>query len=211
MVLYTKDTVDDQIICEMCHELQKKILKQHGRKQRQDQAPAKDKAPLAACGAEKLRATVRAQRLHCKDLEAKVKDLQVQIEKHGVSVSESLEKDLLTIMSGQNLEATPHMRFFWEQQMHLMWSTKMGRRYHPQMIRFALSIHCKSPSAYRELRDSGALILPSERRGGWTADRKASWVMSFQLHVRLQLCVDRREVNISLAKTNARFGQKCRN
>jgi hypothetical protein len=31
------------------------------------------------------------------------------------------------------------------------------------MIRFALSIHCKSPSAYRELRDSGALILPSER------------------------------------------------
>ena len=163
MVLYTKDTVDDQIICEMCHKLQKKMLKQHGRKQRQDQAPAKDKAPLAACGAEKLRATVRAQRLHCKDLEAKVKDLQVQIEKHGVSVSESLEKDLLTIMSGQNLEATPHMRFFWEQQMQLMQSTKMGRRYHPQMIRFALSIHCKSPSAYRELRDSEALILPSER------------------------------------------------
>ncbi len=31
------------------------------------------------------------------------------------------------------------------------------------MIRFALSIHCKSPSAYRELRDSGALILSSER------------------------------------------------
>ena len=33
-------------------------------------------------------------------------------------MSESLEKHLLTIMSGQNLEATPHMRFFWEQQMH---------------------------------------------------------------------------------------------
>jgi hypothetical protein len=47
--------------------------------------------------------------------------------------------------------------------MHLMRSTKMGRRYHPQMIRFALSIQCKSPSAYRELRGSGALILPSER------------------------------------------------
>ncbi|CAB4023577.1 Transposable element P transposase [Paramuricea clavata] len=39
----------------------------------------------------------------------------------------------------------------------------MGRRYHPQIIRFALSLHGKSPSAYRELRDSGALILPSER------------------------------------------------
>ena len=163
MVLFVKDTVDDQVICETCHKLQKRIVKQQNRKERQDKAPAKDKAPLAACGAEKLRATVVAQRLQCKDLEAKVKDLQSQIEKHGVSVSESLEKDLLTIMSGQNLEATPHMRFFWEQQMHLMRSTKMGRRYHPQMIRFALSIHCKSPSAYRELRDSGALILPSER------------------------------------------------
>ena len=39
----------------------------------------------------------------------------------------------------------------------------MGRRYHPQVIRFALSIHCKCPSAYRELGNSGALILPSER------------------------------------------------
>ena len=163
MILFIKDTVDDQVICETCHKLQKRIVKQRGRKERQDKAPAKDKAPLAACGAEKLRATVIARRLHCKDLEAKVNDLQNQIEKHGVSVSESLEKDLLTIMSGQNLEATPHMRFFWEQQMHLMRSTKMGRRYHSQMIRFALSIHCKSPSAYRELRDSGALILPSER------------------------------------------------
>ena len=39
----------------------------------------------------------------------------------------------------------------------------MGRRYHPQIIRFALSLHGKLPSAYRELRDSSALILPSER------------------------------------------------
>ena len=66
-------------------------------------------------------------------------------------------------MAGQNLEATPHMKFFWEQQMALLQSKKMGRRYHPQVIRFALSIHGKSPSAYRELQDSGALILPSER------------------------------------------------
>ena len=66
-------------------------------------------------------------------------------------------------MGGQNLDTTPHMKFFWEQQMILLQSKKMGRRYHPQVIRFALSIHGKSPSAYRELRDSGAPVLPSER------------------------------------------------
>ena len=38
-----------------------------------------------------------------------------------------------------------------------------GRRYHPHLIRFCLSLHSKSPSAYRELATSGVLILPSER------------------------------------------------
>ena len=47
--------------------------------------------------------------------------------------------------------------------MKLLQSAKMGRRYHPQVICFVLSLHGISPSAYRELRDSDALILPSER------------------------------------------------
>ena len=88
--------------------------------------------------------------------------MQRKIDDEGVSVSDSLE-DLLKIIAGQNLEATPHMKFFWQEQMKLLQAKKMGRRYHPQIIRFALSLHGKSPSAYRELRDSGALILPSER------------------------------------------------
>ena len=73
-----------------------------------------------------------------------------------MGVGESLERDLLKIMGWRNLEATPHMKFFWEQQMMLLQAKKMGRRY-PQIIRFALSLHGKSPSAYRELRDSGAV------------------------------------------------------
>lgn len=118
---------------------------------------------LAACGAEKLRATVQVTRLECKQLQDRLKHLQTKIEKEGVGISASLETDLLKIMGGQNLESTPHMKFFWEQQMTLLQSNKMERRYHPQVIRFALSIHGKSPLACRELRDSGALILPSER------------------------------------------------
>ena len=101
--------------------------------------------------------------LECFVLEAKVKSMQAQIENDSIAVSETLEKDVLTIMGGQNLEITPHMKFFWEQQVRLRQANKFGRRFHPQVIRFALSIHAKSASAYRELRDSGALILPSER------------------------------------------------
>ena len=55
------------------------------------------------------------------------------------------------------------MKLFWDQQKSLLSSSSFGRRYHPQLIRFCLSIHAKSPAAYKELRESGVLVLPSER------------------------------------------------
>ncbi len=139
------------------------INKSSRKKSKSTAIPAKSKAPLSACGQEKLCVTVEATRLENKQLHERLKSLQDKIEKDGIRISDKLETDLLKIMTGQNLEATPHMNFFWQQQMVLPQSRKMGRRYHPQVIRFALSIHGKSPAAYRELRDNGALVLPSER------------------------------------------------
>ena len=56
------------------------------------------------------------------------------------------------------------MKFVWEQQRKLLQSENFGRRYHPQIIRFVpLPLHGKSSAAYREVRESGGLILPSER------------------------------------------------
>ena len=104
-----------------------------------------------------------AARLENKILEERLEELQQKIVERGVSVDQSLEDDILKIMSAQNLEVTPHVKFFWQEQIKLLQSSSSGRRYHPQIIRFALSVHGKSPSAYREQRDSGALVLPSER------------------------------------------------
>ena len=150
-------------LCKPCSITTNTLKKAASRKKKISTAPAKSKAPLSACGSEKLIATVKASRITCKQLEDRVEQLEAQIKKDGVGISDSLEKDILKIMGEQNLEATPHMRFFWQQQMKLLQSKKMGRRYHPQLIRFALSLHGKSPSVYKELRDSRALILPSER------------------------------------------------
>ena len=55
-------------------------------------------APLPACGAHRLRATVKAQRLECKQVEARLNQLQTEINKDGVGLSEGLEKDLLTML-----------------------------------------------------------------------------------------------------------------
>ena len=153
----------DEEQCKPCSSALTKIKKASRRKSRASSLPAKPKAPLAACGPEKLRATLKATRLECKELEGRLQNLERKIEKNGLGISESTEKDILKIMAGKNLEGNPHMKFFWEQQMKLLQTSKMGRRYHPQIIRFALSLHAKSASAYRELQDSGALILPSER------------------------------------------------
>lgn len=139
------------------------LKKSEARKRKVSSVQAKSRASLPACGPEKLVATVKASRIQCKQLEDKVRLLDEIIKKDGVGISDALENDILKIMGGQNLECTPHMKFFWEQQMKLLQTQKMGRRYHPQIIRFALSLHGKSAAAYRELQESGALILPSER------------------------------------------------
>ena len=146
--------------CDPCNKLTKQLKKT--KKSKGKASPAKNKAPLSACGPAKLRATVVAARFENKMLEERLEELQQKIVEHGVNVDQSLEDDILK-MSAQNLEVTPHMKFFWQEQIKLLQSSSSGQRYHPQIIQFALSVHGKSPSAYRELRDSGALVLPSER------------------------------------------------
>ena len=157
------DTESNKKMCKSCASASNTVDRAARKKSKASATPAKPKASLTACGPEKLRATVKSTRLQVKDLEDRLQELQCKIEEQGIGISESLEKDILKIMGGQTLDATPHMKFFWQEQMKLLQWAKMGRRYHPQVIRFALSLHGKSPSAYREVRDSGALILPSER------------------------------------------------
>ena len=114
--------------CSKAHKLSKKAAT---RKMTVSSVPAKSKASLSSCGPDKLRATVKATRLECKQLEDRVKELETRINEDGVSISETLEKDILKIMGGQNLEATPHMKFFWQQQMKLLQIEKMAQKISP--------------------------------------------------------------------------------
>ena len=55
-------------------------------------------------------------------------------------------------------------RVFWDQQMKAI-KTKNPRqiRWHPLIIKLCLHLKFKSPAAYHSLRQSGVLVLPSER------------------------------------------------
>ena len=82
--------------CSKAHKLKKSAT----RKMTVSSVPAKSKASLSACGPDKLRATVKATRLECKQLEDRVKELETRINEDGVSISETLEKNILKIIGG---------------------------------------------------------------------------------------------------------------
>ena len=95
--------------------------------------------------------------------------MEKEIDQHGIALDSTLEDELTNIITATSLESTPHMKLVWEQQKKaLNTQSKNGHRWHPHFIRFSLS-YSKSPSVYRELRDSGTLQLPSARtlRSTW--------------------------------------------
>ena len=132
-------------------------------KAKQAVEPLKSNAPLSGSSKTRLVATVQQQWLVCKELEGRIAELEKEIKTNSIPIDETMEKDILAILADSGEEFTPHMKVFWEQQRRLVAMPKFGRRYHPHVIRFCLSIHAKSPAAYRELRDLGILVLPSER------------------------------------------------
>ena len=150
--------------CSSCKYAEASMVKKtQAARDKEPARPVKSKAPLTLTSKERLVATVHQQRVVVKELEGRISELEVEIEKNSITINESMEKDLLEIFASNSSEVTPHMKVFWEQQRKLLASPKFGRRYHPHVIRFCLSLHAKSPAAYKELRDSGVLVLPSQR------------------------------------------------
>ena len=97
--------------CKPCRSANMAIKKASRRKSRASEAPAKDKAPLTACRPAKLRATVRNERLHSKELEERLQTFKKKIKGDGVHMDEAIDTDILQIMSNKNLDASPHTKF----------------------------------------------------------------------------------------------------
>ncbi|KAK3736798.1 hypothetical protein QZH41_011739 [Actinostola sp. cb2023] len=56
------------------------------------------------------------------------------------------------------------MKMFWEAQKQVLENPdSRANRWHPKIIRLCLSLWCRSPEAYEQLKDSGMIRLPSGR------------------------------------------------
>ena len=65
-----------------------------------------------------------------------------------------MSDEFISVLDREDVKMTPFMKLFWQEQKKMLSVSTMGVRYHPTMIRFFLSIHNKSSSAYKEFRDA---------------------------------------------------------
>lgn len=132
-------------------------------KQRKLTEPAHINSPVSQTPPERLKLTIQMQRMRCSQLENQLRLMQEELNKSSVHIDHELSKDFISIMGKTRHEITPFMNLFWQQQQKLFASNSTGVRYHPMIIRYCLSLVTKSPSLYEELRNSGILVLPSQR------------------------------------------------
>lgn len=88
--------------------------------------------------------------------------MQELIEREGILLEENVSKDLTDILNDADL--TEAQSIFLQQQVKAsQQKNSSGMRWHPTMIRLALSIHLTSPAALDLLRESGMVCLPCSR------------------------------------------------
>lgn len=125
--------------------------------------PAHINSPVSQTPPERIKLTLQMQRLKCAELEQQLNEMKAEIKNSSIEVGHELSKDLTSILGKTSAKITPFMKLFWQQQKKMFSSSATGVRFHPMIIRYCLSLAAKSPSCYEELRNSGILVLPSQR------------------------------------------------
>lgn len=75
-------------------------------------------------------------------------------------------QQMMTELEGRVLKENPEgsfLRLFWQQQKEAAARPSRGRRWHPMMVKWCVYLKHQSSKAYDTLRDSGCILLPSQR------------------------------------------------
>lgn len=134
--------------CCVCYKYSHKSEVDQKAKQRKLAKPAHLFAPVSHTTPERIKLTLKTQRLKCAELERKLEEMKSEIEKSSVEVDNQLSNDITSILGTSNENITPFMDLFWQQQKKLMTKSKTGVQYHPMIIRYCLSLATKSPACY---------------------------------------------------------------
>ena len=84
------------------------------------------------------------------------------IDKESKKIDDKISEDLTNIIRDSKM--TPAQSIFFQQQVkYSQLNNKSSMKWHPAILRFALSVFEASRSAYERMRDSGFLALPTSR------------------------------------------------
>ena len=149
--------------CCSCLQYSKKSELSKKAQQKKLAEPAHLFSPVSQTAPERIKLTLQMQRLKCAELEQKLEEMKLEIQKSSVEVDHQLSQDITSILGKSDKNVTPFMNLFWQQQKKQLTRSSTGVRYHPMIIRYCLSLATKSPACYEELRKSKILVLPSQR------------------------------------------------
>ena len=122
-------------------------------------------APEVSLRVQKLQKRLRSSNRLVSQLQEKVKILT---ETQGLTVEQSLQEDLVTVIDqhkdsiSKQYEEDSFQMIFWKQQRQAL-QAESGVQWHPLIIKWRLYLHHRGSGAYKVLRNSKLLCLPSER------------------------------------------------
>lgn len=125
--------------------------------------------------------------------------LKKKIDDEGITLTEKDSDDVTSILSDvsplvKSFSEGSIQRIFWDQQeKYNSLKDRRQMQWHPLLIRFALNLKYASTSAYRAVRGSGLISLPSERTlrdyTHWTSIRDGPQVEVLQ-HIKRTIALD---------------------
>nr|XP_026693588.1 uncharacterized protein LOC108950141 [Ciona intestinalis] len=80
-----------------------------------------------------------------------------------VTVDEDTHNDIIELYHKENDEMNDWQKMFFSNQCQNAKTSPKQRRYHPDVIRWAIELYARSPAAYNQLKTSGVLTLPSSK------------------------------------------------
>ena len=150
--------------------LRMKYTRQQGEKSRTEPS---SHVPYSCLTPDELKARMHRVHEELRRIQKERDRLKLKLSKvcreQGVCVDDGLHQDLTSIMKNNSqkvLKAFHPNSFghiFWVQQLEATSKDPRGMRWHPLMVRWCLYLRHQSQSAYETLRQSGCLVLPSQR------------------------------------------------
>ena len=145
--------VASKLNCVRCDTFIEKEHQKVQKKEKKSKIPAKTKTPITKTDPLRLKQTLKLQiseilssQLKCEQVEKKIKQMQEQIQASGVHLPSEIVKDIHTIMSENEDDASPFMKLMWEEQTQALQKQKVSRC-HPMIIWFCLLLASNSASA----------------------------------------------------------------